>query len=115
MPLQESYTLIAGPVKLAGIYIGLAVCGYTLFLSLITHMRSESCPAAIRGSIIGVSVFFRVTAVITMAISGVLFLFMPVGQVCFVLAVPFQLLASEYSKQKETKGISMEEIETMFN
>lgn len=101
----------------AGASMGAAVNGYMVFPYLTSLMMSESCPAAIRGSIIGVRSFFNVTAVIAMVVSGILFRSMPVGQVCIILSVPFLLAASVILmvKTKETKGLSMEEIEKEFN
>ena len=51
-----------------------------------------------------------------MTLSGVLFRFFSTGEVFFWLAVPFLLLGSVclMVKTKETKGLTMEEIDAQF-
>ena len=106
---------IAGGI-FSGITSGLAIFGYIAVMNLTTLMMSESCPSTMRGSIIGVRSFFQVSAVVTMTLSGALFRFFSTGEVCFWLAVPFLLLGSVclMVKTKETKGLTMEEIDAQF-
>ena len=100
----------------AGVCMGLNVCSYINMMVLSTLMMSESCPASIRGSIIGVRSFMQVTAVFAMAAGGFLFRVMPTGVVCVILSVPFLILSSLIIlfKTKETKNLNMEEIEAQF-
>lgn len=100
----------------SGICFGLASNSYTNMMALTTLMMSESSPASMRSSIIGVRSFFQVSAVVAMALSGVLFRFMPTGTVCFLLTVPFLAISCVILmlKTKETMGVSMEAIEAEF-
>ena len=54
---------------------------YTNILTITTLMMTESTPASMRSSIIGVSAFFRVSAVISMALGSFMFKLMPIGDV----------------------------------
>ena len=78
---------------------------------------TESSPASMRSSIIGVSAFFRVSAVIAMAAISALFTILPTGTVCTILSAPFLIGACVVIalKTKETKGRSFDEIEADFN
>lgn len=111
-----SFTDTVGGGIFNGIMVGISIWGYGTVGNLTTLMMSESCPSSMRGSIIGVRSFFMVTAVVSIFLSGMLFPIMPTGQVCFWLAVPFLALSSVciLLKTKETKGLTIEEIDAQF-
>lgn len=114
VPSKIADPTISGIV--AGACSGLSMNSYLNMMGLTTLMMGESCPSAMRSSIIGVRSFFQVSAVVAIAISGFLFRIMPTGQVCLILSAPFLLVSSLIIlfKTKETKGLSMEEIEAQF-
>ena len=89
---------------------------YNNILSLTTLMMTESTPASMRSSIIGVSAFFRVSAVISMAVGGALFSILPTGLVCCLLSAPFLILACVVIifKTTETGNKTFDEIEREF-
>lgn len=99
-----------------GISAGIGISCYTNMSTLIMLMMGESCPASVRSSIIGARSFFMASAVIAIAIAGGLFTILPTGTVCFILSVPFLIVASIVLmlKTKETKGMSMAELERQF-
>lgn len=109
------HTRMSGGI-FCGITSGLAICGYLSVMNLTTLMMSESCPSTMRSTVIGVRSFFQVSAVASMAVSGFLFRILPTGQVCFILAVPFLLAGSLclMMKTKETRNLTMEEIDSQF-
>ena len=90
---------------------------YNNILTIATLMLTESSPASMRSSIIGVSAFFRVSAVIAMAASSAMFKLLPIGVVCTILSVPFLIGACVVIAllTKETKGRTFDEIEADFN
>lgn len=101
---------------IAGVLFGLSMNSYNNILSLATLMMTESTPASMRSSIIGVSAFFRVSAVISMAVGGALFKIMPTGLVCCLLSAPFLILACVVIilKTTETGKKTFDEIEREF-
>ena len=101
---------------IAGVLFGISMNSYNNILSITTLMMTESTPASMRSSIIGVSAFFRVSAVISMGIGSVLFKILPIGLVCTILSAPFLILACVVIilKTKETKGKTFDEIEKEF-
>ena len=100
----------------AGILFGTSISSYSNMLSLTTLMMTESAPAAIRSSVIGCCAFFRVSAVLAIVASGMLFKVMPTATACTVLAVPFLALGclAIACKTTETAGRSFEDIENDF-
>ena len=100
----------------SGVLFGISMNSYNNILTLTTLMMTESSPASMRSSIIGVSAFFRVSAVIAMAASSALFRILPTGVVCTILSAPFLILACVVIalKTKETKDRSFDEIEADF-
>ncbi len=100
----------------AGLSAGIGISSYMNIANLTMLMMGESCPASVRSSIIGVRSFFMVSAVIAIAIGSSLFNVLPTGTVCFILSVPFLIVGSIVLmlKTKETKGMSMEELERQF-
>lgn len=114
VPSGIANSTIAGIV--AGTFSGLSMNSYLNMMVLTTLMMGESSPASMRSSIIGVRSFFQVSAVVAIGISGVLFRSMPTGQVCLILSAPFLVASSLIIlfKTKETKGLSMEQIEAQF-
>ena len=100
----------------AGLLFGTSISSYSNILSLTTLMMSESAPASMRSSVIGCCAFFRVSAVLAIVASGMLFKVLPTATVCTVLAVPFLALGclAIAFKTKETAGRSFEEIEQDF-
>ena len=100
----------------AGLLFGTSISSYSNILSLTTLMMSESAPASMRSSVIGCCAFFRVSAVLAIVASGMLFKVLPTATACTVLAVPFLALGclAIAFKTKETAGRSFEEIEQDF-
>lgn len=100
----------------AGLLFGTSISSYSNILSLTTLMMSESAPASMRSSVIGCCAFFRVSAVLAIVASSMLFKVLPTATVCTVLAVPFLALGclAIAFKTKETAGRSFEEIEQDF-
>lgn len=112
-------SLFADPLTCAiigGISAGIGISCYTNMSNLTMLMMGESCPASVRSSIIGARSFFMVSAVVAIAISGGLLNVLPTGTVCFFLSVPFLIIGSVVImlKTRETKGMSMEELERKF-
>ena len=101
----------------SGILFGISMNSYTNILTITMLMMTESSPASMRSSMIGVSAFFRVSAVISMALGSALFKVLPTGTVCTILSAPFLIGACVVIalKTKETKGRSFDEIEADFN
>lgn len=101
---------------IAGILFGITMSSYNNIVSLTALMMSESSPASMRSSIIGVCNFFKVSAVLSMAASSLLFKVFPVAVTCAILAVPFLIAGSVLIliKTKETVGRSFEDIEKDF-
>ena len=101
----------------SGVLFGISMNSYNNILTITTLMMTESSPASMRSSVIGVSAFFRVSAVIAMAASSALFTILPTGTVCTILSAPFLIGACVVIalKTKETKGRSFDEIEADFN
>ena len=100
----------------AGLLFGTSISSYSNILSLTTLMMSESAPASMRSSVIGCCAFFRVSAVLAIVASSMLFKVLPTATACTVLAVPFLALGclAIAFKTKETAGRSFEEIEQDF-
>ena len=100
----------------AGVLFGTSISSYSNMLNLTTLMMTESAPASIRSSVIGCCAFFRVSAVLAIVASGMLFKVMPTATACTVLAVPFLALGclAIAFKTKETAGRSFEDIENDF-
>ncbi len=100
----------------SGVLFGISMNSYNNILTITTLMMTESSPASMRSSVIGVSAFFRVSAVIAMAASSALFKILPTGAVCTILSAPFLIGACVviFLKTKETKGRSFDEIEADF-
>ena len=113
---------LMGPVSdklgriIAGVLFGTSISSYSNMLSLTTLMMTESAPASIRSSVIGCCAFFRVSAVLAIVASGMLFKVMPTATACTVLAVPFLALGclAIALKTKETAGRSFDDIENDF-
>ena len=101
---------------IAGVLFGTSISSYSNMLSLTTLMMTESAPASIRSSVIGCCAFFRVSAVLAIVASGMLFKVMPTATACTVLAVPFLALGclAIALKTKETAGRSFDDIENDF-
>jgi MFS family permease len=106
---------VAGSVA-AGLLFGTSISSYSNMLSLTTLMMTESTPASMRSSVIGCCAFFRVSAVLAIVATGMLFKVMPTAVACVVLAVPFLALGclAVAFKTKETAGKSFEDIERDF-
>ena len=102
---------------IAGTLFGISMNSYNNILTITTLMLTESSPASMRSSIIGVSAFFRVSAVIAMAASSALFKVLPIGTVCTILSAPFHIGACVVIAllTKETKGRTFDEIEAEFS
>lgn len=100
----------------SGVLFGISMNSYTNILNITTLMMTESSPASMRSSIVGVSAFFRVSAVIAMGASSALFTILPTGTVCTILSAPFLIGACVVIalKTKETKGKSFDQIEAEF-
>ncbi len=101
----------------AGVLFGISTNSYTNILNISILMMTESSPASMRSSIVGVSAFFRVSAVIAMGISSAMFSAgIPTGTVCTVLSAPFLIAACLviWFKTKETKDKRFDEIEQEF-
>lgn len=112
-------SLMSSPLLCAiigGVSAGIAISCYTNMSNLTMLMMGESCPASVRSSIIGARSFFMASAVVAIALAGSLFGILPIGTVCFILSVPFLVVGSIVLmlKTKETKGMSMDELERQF-
>ena len=101
---------------IAGILFGTSISSYSNMLNLTTLMMSESAPASLRSSVIGCCAFFRVSAVLAIVATSLMFKVLPTETACTVLAVPFLALGciAIAFKTKETAGRSFEEIENDF-
>ena len=101
---------------ISGVLFGISMNSYNNILTLSMLMMTESSPASMRSSVIGVSAFFRVSAVIAMAAGSALFKVLPTGAVCTILSAPFLIGACIVIalKTKETKGRTFDEIEADF-
>lgn len=101
---------------IGGISAGIGISCYCNMNNLVMLMMSESCPASVRSSIIGARSFFMISAVVAIALAGGLFTVLPTGTVCFILSVPFLIVGCILLmlKTKETRGMSMEELERQF-
>lgn len=101
---------------ISGILFGISMSSYSNTVSLTSLMMSESAPSSMRSSIIGVTNFFKVSAVVAMGLSSVLFKVFPVAVVCSILAVPFLIIGAVLImvNTKETVGRTFDEIEEEF-
>ena len=101
---------------IGGLSAGIGISCYCNMNNLVMLMMGESCPASVRGSIIGARSFFLVSAVVAIALAGGLFRVLPTGTVCFILSIPFLIVGSIVLmlKTKETRGMSMEDLERQF-
>ena len=101
---------------ISGVLFGISMNSYNNILTLSMLMMTESSPASMRSSVIGVSAFFRVSAVIAMAAGSALFKVLPTGAVCTILSAPFLIGACIVIalKTKETKGRTFDKIEADF-
>ena len=101
---------------IAGVLFGTSISSYSNMLNLTTLMMSESAPASLRSSVIGCCAFFRVSAVLAIVATSLMFKVLPTATACTVLAVPFLALGciAIALKTKETAGRSFEEIENDF-